>query len=280
MSTWQPFVAALKELYEFAVDNLAPHQATKSSTQALPQVLAVPIALPLLHRREPLLLSEKSDTRSLLTQVTAYVTVAEAKVFARPVWAFDSVLTTIPYGVAVQVHGFQGRFAEISYQAVQGWIHKDAISENKDSIWPSLKHGATYGAEVIETTLLRRLLRDEFFAAELYMPLQPQEFIMYALLTRKQSLPSTSIRPRLPGMWHEVYKGKPGVTIGLQPKTGSVIEAFLNEHESFIGLVVAVHVDESIVVESVGREAEGCYRVDSFSKSDWQVWRPVFIQFT
>jgi hypothetical protein len=270
MLFWQPFVAALTELYEFAVESLPFCQKDKVVSPEAPLALPTAAPIPLLQRHETPLLSEKSDTRSLLTQATAYVVIESAQVFARPVWAFDSVIGILPYGATVSVLGFQGRFAEISYQTLVGWVHKDALTESKVNVWPALKDGMVYEALAPETVLIRKLLKDEFFASELYLPLQPQEFISYALLTRKQLLPKTTIRPRLPGLWHEIYKGKPGVTIGLQPKTGSIMEAFPSDHESFIGLVTAVHVDESVVVETVGKAVEGCYQVESFSKSDWQ----------
>jgi Bacterial SH3 domain len=280
MTRWQPFIAALTELYEFAVESvrfkhegdshvsewseMSSSVSTKAAQEPASSAHSVPGAL----------------SRSLLTHTTAYIVSDETKVFARPVWAFDTVIGTLSYGTVVDILGFQGRFAQIAHQALTGWVHKDAVTERKEALWPELRQGVVYEAETKETVLVRKLLQDEFFAAELYLPLQMQEFVGYALLTRNHTLPTTSVRPRSPGLWHEIYKGAPGIIIGLEPKTGSILEAFPSGREPFIGFVTAVHVDASIVVETVGKDAEGCFKSEVYTKTDWQSWRPVFIQCT
>jgi hypothetical protein len=83
------------------------------------------------------------------------------------------------------------------------------------------------------------------------------------------------------GTVHQLLRGQPGVTIGVEPKTSSLIEGMETEtHKAFLGVVVAVQPDGTITVQSVGRVNAGEFRVEHFTRTAWREFRPVFISFS
>lgn len=209
-----------------------------------------------------------------------YIVVSKAAVFSRPVWAFDTVLTTLPYATEISVEGYQGRFVRVSGIFGEGWVLKDDVSVTKTDVWPQLVSGQTYLATDTETKLIRAVISDEFFATELFLPLRTEEFITYCLRKEGRTIAWGAERPRVAGEWHELLKGKRGVFMGVTPKTGSIMEASSNDHEPFLAYVKTVLPDTTITILAVGKEKEGEYTEEVVESSVWQTWRPVFIQVT
>ncbi len=211
-------------------------------------------------------------------QTNAFVIHKDALVFSRPVWAFDTVCAKLPIATEVVIDSYEGRFARIHTTNTVGWILKDDISNRREDVWPRLTDTMVYEALDQVTQQVRMLISDEFFARDLYLPLQPQEFIVYRLAARRLGLPRVDKRPRLVGEWHAMFKGLPGVRITLEAKTGSVMEV-VSTTDPFLAFVTAVAVDGSVSIESVGRYREGEYRIETLDQTAWRELRPVFIQF-
>ena len=209
-----------------------------------------------------------------------YVVVPRALVFDRPVWAFDTVVATLSYATEVSLEGYQGRFARVSGSFGTGWVLKDDVTAERTDIWPHLVSGQTYLATDTETKLIRTVIGDQFFAAELFLPLRTEEYATYCLQNYGRSLPWGSERPRLAGEWHGLLKGKRGVFMGILPKTGSIMEAYPEGGEPFLAYVKAVLPDTTITIAAVGKDTEGTYTEEITASSLWQTWRPVFIQVT
>ena len=72
-------------------------------------------------------------------------------------------------------------------------------------------------------------------------------------------------------------QGKNRIHIGLTPKTGAIIEYSNDDGTGFVGYTKSVKVDESIIIEGVGRQKDGEYREELIEKSEWQNWRAVWI---
>jgi hypothetical protein len=144
-------------------------------------------------------------------------------------------------------------------------------------VFPELVSGTVYAEDSLETKKLRQYIEDEFFATELFLPLQPVELVMYRLKRHGLKIDWPAIRPRLAGTWQNILKGQSGIKIGLVPKTGAIIEYRNDDGTGFVGYTKAVKVDESIIIEGVGRKVVGEYREELIEKSEWQNWRPVWI---
>ena len=208
----------------------------------------------------------------------AFVCVEEALCFIRPVWAFDSAFMSLLYGQKVQVARYEGRFAQVSTGNNLMWILKDDITNEEADIFPTFTKDTVYLSNNPETKKLRKLTKDSFFTSVLELPLQSVEHVSYRLYERGRKIPWTNERPRLAGSWQRLLKGKVGVHVGVSPKTASIIEYGREDGTEHLGYIKEVHVNDSIVMQEVGREVEGRYTEELFTKIQWQEWRPVFIQ--
>lgn len=207
-----------------------------------------------------------------------YVSVERAKVFLRPVWVADSVITTLAIGKKVELHGYQGRFARIQLTDLEGWILKDEVTTDRQQVWPKLTNKRVYEATDPVTVSVRALLDDEFFMSELFLPLQAVEYIAYRLKERNIVLSWPRIRPRVVGSWHSILKGQTDILIGLEAKTNAVMEGYMDEARPFLAYVEAVKIDGELTISSVGRLVEGQFLRETLSKEEVIKLRPVYIQ--
>jgi hypothetical protein len=209
-----------------------------------------------------------------------FINVSEARVWVRPLLTFDGESSHLAYGTPVEVLGYEGRFAQIRGGSHTGWILKDEITQNKSDLYPIFNTGEIYSANHPETKKLRALLKDEFSARDLYLPLQDVEFVSYQLFCRSQKINWSDRRPRLAGSWQNILKGAPHLLMGIAPKANSIIEFVKEDGVGFVGFVEEVSKDDSLTLVGFGRLIEGEYRKEIVEKLKWQEWRPVFIQLT
>jgi hypothetical protein len=187
------------------------------------------------------------------------------------------VIGKLAYSSPIHVLGYEGRFARMTLNDKTGWVLKDEITSNKEDIFPELQLAEIYSVNHPDTKKIRKLIVDEFFAEELFLPLQAVEFVSYRLKQAKHEINWPPIRPREPGNWQNILKGRLGIQIGISPKAGSVIEFTKADGSGFLGYTKSVYVDETIIIESVGKVIEGEYRQDLLTKTEWQEWRPIWI---
>jgi len=185
---------------------------------------------------------------------------------------------TLVYGDKVQVIGYEGRFTHISFNENLVWVLKDDITGEQSDIFPTFVKDSVYLSNDAETKKLRKLTNDSFFASKLELPLQAVEFVSYRLGQDKRKIPWTNERPRLAGNWQNILNGQLGVHVVGDPKTASVIEYRKDDSTGHVGYVKEVHANNSILLQEVGREVEGKYTEELFTKEQWQAWQPVFIQ--
>lgn len=268
-------VEAITELLEFGFGWLWPKPSKPEAGQVVTLALSPKAAPTLLAAPE---VPKAITNGTALFATKAFVVVPLARVWHRPVLTFDGEVTHLPYATPVELLGYEGRFAHVRYHSQVGWLLKDELVTKTSEIFPEFNTGEIYSANHPETKKLRTLLADEFAAAELYLPLQDVELVTYELLQKGKSLPWDQVRPRMAGSWQNILKGKPTVQIGINPKTGSVLEFINHEGSGFVGYVEAVSVDETITIAGIGRLIAGEYRKEVLPKVVWQEWRPVFIQ--
>jgi hypothetical protein len=209
-----------------------------------------------------------------------FVCVSTAEVFQRAVASYDGVITKLKYGDRVVINNYEGRFAHINFKDNLGWILKDSLLTNQSQIYPDLISGNSYDAKNSETIKLRKYIQDEFSARDLFLPLQPEEVVEFFLREKNICVNWPKIRPRQAGMWQQLLRGVLGISIGISPKSGAVMEYWKEDGSGFVGYTKSVLIDDSIVVAGVGRKKEGEYLEETIPKIIWQEYRPVWISVT
>ncbi len=242
-------------------------------------------ALPITEKEVPkantgLLLSLRSGQGvSLESGVLAYVCARESILYTRPIVAFDSTIRTLKFSDTVAVHGTEGKFTRVAVDSQVGWVKTEHLTTDRTEIYATLHPNRVYEYDDSETVKIRLWLDDECLGGALYLPLQPIEYILYLMKERGVGIKWPEERPRTPGTLQTILRGKRGVRIGIEPKTFSVMEYITKEKSGVIGLVEAVHPNETIVIKSVGKQVEGEHLIETISKEEWRELRPVFISF-
>lgn len=223
---------------------------------------------------------KKREARNVLVGKTFFIKASQSRVLAKPYLAFDNVLDILPYGREVTAFASSGQYISIYFNDRAGYIHQSEITKHKTELFPQLVDKTIYLAGNDETEKIRLIINDEFSAAELFLPLQAVEFIMYYLRLENITINWGKDRPRPAGSWGKLLKGRIGVKISLEPKTGAVLECVNASGDGFVAIVKAVSVDKTITIAGVGRLVDGEYKEEKFTKDEWQKLQPVFLQFS
>jgi len=225
-------------------------------------------------------LSKVTGAEAILhAPVVMYVSVALGTACVQsPHIDFDSVIEILPYGTAVTVIGYQGRFASVNRSNITGWVLKDDISPQKSNVWPQFISGTTYDMYHEVTVQTRLLINDMFGAGALGLPLQAGEYITVRLKSEHRTIVWSRKRPRAAGMWAKLLRGTAGIHIGVSPKTDSIIEWQEEGGEGRLGYVDAVAADNTITIGAVGVGEAGLFTVKTMSEEVWRELRPVFIE--
>lgn len=303
---WNNFCAVIEDLFWFALGSekkvqvisyqssplsLPARPATHSgllSSVSAPVLLKATIPLPTLapHAHSTPTYPEKKvddetivSTAILHAPVVMYVSepAGTACVHA-PQIDFDAVIETLPYGTAVTVIGYQGRFASVNRSNITGWVAKDDITPQKHDVWPQYMSGTTYDVTHAETAKTRRIVTDMFGAGSLGLPLQAGEYIMARLKSEHRTIAWSRKRPRIAGAWAKLLKGTLGIHSGITPKTDSIMEWQGDDGEGRLGYIESVTPDLTITVSAVGVDEAGRYSVKTMSEEIWRELRPVFIE--
>lgn len=211
---------------------------------------------------------------------SAYVVHDAVVCLSRPTFDFDTVVGMLDYAERVAVDVIEGEFAHIITPSMSGWVPVEMLTDDLSVVMPQLESGKVYGSQSEETKKLRKYIDDEALGSALALPLQGSEYLLFRLKRAGTKVRWSDVRPRAAGKWQSILRGQGGVTMGIEPKTGAVLEYSGGETQSFLGYVESVKPNRSIVISSVGREREAEYREETFSNEQWREWRPVFISFT
>lgn len=202
-----------------------------------------------------------------------------AKLRRDPAVVFDNVLTVLPYGSAVAVEKYGGRWAYVRWEAVAGWVLKDELTVNQHDIFPVLQIGSVYDYTHPDTERIRRYIGDIFGVESASLPLFAEEWVWYQLMLdgrNQEAWPAT--RPRTAGRWQHILRGMSHVYMSIDPKIGSVMEWQQGE-EGCLAVVRAVSASKAVTFDGVGIEGSGVYSYITLEASAWRELRPVFIQF-
>ena len=262
------------ELWHFSTDWVGAGQKEIVAPEQVPAMVPVtPTPAAISATAEPV----TGHDLSVSTGTIAYVAVQETACYIRAVHSFDGVIARLSYGTAVLVGRRTGRFVEVAAGTVIGWVLLDDLSTDEQRIFPQCIPGETYDAYHATTNAIRLLLQDAFTARDLVLPLTAEEYASYRLRVQKITIAWPAVRPRLAGGWHTQLRGVRGVHIGIEPKTGSLIEWTTDAGEGHLALVEAVSPEEVIQLVGVGLEMEGKCTCWTVASDVWHEWRPVFI---
>lgn len=268
------FVEVVKELFGVGLSSPSVVRAEALKCASLAMLDTPLLAAPFAVTKESLAPTELS------THTEAYVVVREARLFLRPVHAFDTVIMTLPYATVVRVLRHEGRFSSVEHNGVVGFVHKDELVYTDQLIFPEFVPGEAYDAHHVSTQAVRRYLDDEFFTESLYLPLLAVEYVSYVLKRNGRKLMWPPQRPRKAGTWHTLLRGVRGVHVGLVPRTGAIIEYDVQDGESVLGYVEVVRPDGTLVVATVGRTEEGVFLRYEFTEALYHEARALFISVT
>jgi len=272
ISEFKAVVVDLRDFLLFGVSEPIP-QTTARPPFTEPTLLAAPGA-------GVLQLADTIKQQPYFSETMAYVLQTATSCYTRPVLAFDTRIGTFHYGEAVRVVATEGMFAHVSTERLSGWVSLENLTENKHLVTPVLVHQTLYPATHPETCKIRACINDETAAGKLQLPLHGVEYALYRLQAKGMTAPWDTLRPRNPGRWQNILRGKPGVHIGVEPKTGSFMEYTLDDKMGVLQYVESVRPDQTLSVASVGKNIPGEYLLEALPISIWRELRPVFISFS
>ena len=292
------FWLVIKDLFWFVVgkESVTMESVSKPHQSLPPKQMFVEIAAPLELPVIPETLTEESDLtyrdrsvtpeslpiaapQSLLhAPVIMYVAEALGTPFQiTPQQEFDSVTEIIPYGAAVTVVGYRGRYASVLRHHT-GFVLKDHLQSAKTAVLPQFVAGVAYSATHPVTVMTRNIVHDEFGAGALALPLQAGEYVLERLLVDNRRITWGQERPRVPGTWQNLLKGTAGIHISITPKTDSIMEWNTESGEGRLAYVESVAPNVNIQVSLVGLAEAGVYETMEFTSEQWRELRPVFIE--
>jgi hypothetical protein len=254
-----------------------------------PVVAPLPIGSPV---TPPLLMTETKPLAITGTASTATVspTLPPARVYyvheksgaillESPYLTYDGAIHTIPYGRAVTVSQLVGNYAAVLVQGQIGYLSKDSITPHRYEVWPLFVTTKHYDASAPATLQARRIIQDVFLCGRIGLPLQASEYVLLRLEQDNIVVPWSSTINRIPGHWHTLLRGQPGVKNTVIPHSDSIIEWVAEDGIGRLGYVEHVLPDQTIQMSAIGVVAPGEYTESLVPAVVWREWRPVFISF-
>jgi hypothetical protein len=188
------------------------------------------------------------------------------------------LITSFAYGESLKHLRTEGRLALVAKESIRCWVDATGITDDTRHVFPSFSLNETYRATNEEVIKLRKCLEVHFKKRSEF--LESEEYVLYRLLRDSFLVPWEALHLLPSKSWYQKFLNRRDVAIYSEPRTYSVLE-YLNDAGAFIyGFVTAVQPDMTIQVESIGREEPGEFRIEQFSRIEWERWRPVFITFS
>lgn len=205
-----------------------------------------------------------------------YIGAVGALVHADPVIAFDNALEELEYGQSVRLLQLQGRWAQVRYGEMVGWVLKDALCAALSDVFPQFEDGESYIQEHEGTRQLRAFIGDIFGGARSDYPLTAEEYVYYKLLRGRRVIQWGDERSRIAGTWQRRLKGRQGIYIRITPKTDAVME-YVVDDIGYLAYVDAVYPDNSIKISQIVTEDNSRFFERTLEAEEWRELRPVFI---
>jgi hypothetical protein len=218
---------------------------------------------------------ERAEKNTLM-----YIGGGDTPVYLQPTREFDSVVTRLPYGAMVMALEQRGRWTRIAYNTTEGWVLREDLMDRAAHVYPHFLIGEQNTAHDPNTMRVRAMLDDMFAGGAAELDLQSSEYVAYRLMRKGLSIAWPETRPRIPGLWHTLLKGVPGIHISVSPKTGAVMEYMYSEDRGHLAYVEAVFPDETINISEVNYPDRGIYNERVLTRQEWRELKPLFIQVT
>jgi hypothetical protein len=106
--------------------------------------------------------------------------------------------------------------------------------------------------------------------------LTPREWLLYTVHSKRDSVPLLALQMTPIGSWHTTLKGLLGVTAGITPYTGALMEWGTDPQTGTTAVVLEVTPAETITVGELGLSKNGLYTKRVLPKGEWLELRPVF----
>lgn len=232
----------------------------------------------------PLVPTQQRDARTITYEVNdaqadvGFALMPDTFLYALPTRTFDGVVMRLPYGASFRVINAQGKWLQVDHHNTVGWVYEDDVTRTKQKITPRFTYETYYDANHETTVLLRASIDDQFHAAQLDLPLQDIEYVVYKLTERGQAIAWPLVRPRIAGTWQRILKGVQGIHLGVHPKKGAIMEYINAENTGHVAFVESVYPDGSITISEVGFPEEGVFHERTLTKEEWVELRPIFIE--
>lgn len=215
-----------------------------------------------------------STTRGMVM----YAGLPHVPLYKNPTIEYDAQIARIPFGAMVIAGEPKGRFYQVAWNDLSGWVLREDLADRATHIYPVFEKGVENGVDAQNTAYVRALIKDEFGLGRSEFPLQAGEYVLYRLWKRGLRIEWPNVRPRVPGAWHTILKGRAGVYVRIDPKVGSLMEYMLDGEIGHIAYVEAVFPDDTISISEVNNPDSGIYNEREIVHAKWKELHPVFIE--
>lgn len=275
-------LAVLGDLLQFLLGLVFTRTQPSQAIGSVPVLTLAPkpVVSLLSESPRPALLSEASVPTAVPAPAggaaSRYVVAYATPLYADPTIAFDNVLRHLPCGTAVTEGLRSGRFVAVSLEdGSAGFVLEEALLP-AHAVLPALTRGHRYLADAPQTVAIRQYLADPFGAGRAGLPLTPEEYVTYRLSQSGCVLPWPVSHGRIAGTWARKLRGVAGVHIGVEPRTGAVMEYIIDD-VGFLAYLERVSPDLTITVVGIGLTFEAQFTEQVLKERDWRELRPLFL---
>lgn len=103
-----------------------------------------------------------------------------------------------------------------------------------------------------------------------------REWLLYVVHVKRPTIPLLALQMTPIGSWYVTLKGQSGVSIGISPYCGALMEWGSGDQTGNVALVQKVTPEETITWAQLGETKPGQYTTQTMVKKDWLELRPVF----
>ena len=126
------------------------------------------------------------------------------------------------------------------------------------------------------TKQVREYLREETTLPVETRDLTQFEWFAYYFSITNRAVPWQNLTQKTVGFWHQVLRGLPNVSIGIEPKSNAILE-WQDSGVGKVGNVTRVTPGGDITVQELGGELPGVLFERELPQDKWRELRPVFI---